>query len=814
METLTQDLRYALRQLAKYPGFSAVAILTLALGVGANTAVFSVIHALLLRALPYHDADHLVRIYAVSQEKGEFRGTFSPPDIDDLKRSQTVFQDVAAFEFQPGNSGGTLIGAGQPHYLATTYVSGNFFSTLQASAEKGRVLLPRDDVKGQDLQLVISHGLWERQFGSDPNVVGRTVTADSITSARATFTIVGVMPASFQYPVLQSEAWAPLSLVTDDMVPHRRGIRWLSLIGRLKPGVTLEQAQLETSLQLKQLETAYPTANSGWEAARVIGLRDSIVGNVRPALLVLFGAVSLVLLIACANIANLLLARGTSRTREIAVRSAFGAARVRLVRQLLSESLVLALFGSAAGLLLAYGMLRILLTMSAGTIPNPEQVTIDPLVVVFSISAALLVWPVFGLMPAWKSSSVNIVDGLKEGARGASAGRQRTGIRELLVIGETAVAVMLLVATGLLLNSLWRLTHVDPGFNAAGVLRVHLTVPSEAFEHDRDQQYRTQMIERVAAVPGVVAVGGSKNAPLNGSGEPYPFALTPASSSMQRNAIVPGAGAYIVTPGYFEALQIPLKAGRFFSRQDEAGTGQVLVVNESFAKRMWGTTNVVGNVLYLGKQPLEVIGVVQDVHNEGLASEARDTVYMPEKIAPRSSLNLFIRTKGNPLLLVSAIHEAIWSIDKDQALSDVSTMEHIVSENVAQPRFFTVLLSVFGGLAVLLAAIGAYGVISYSVRERTQEFGIRIALGADRVEVLALVIRQAMTLAGIGLGIGLVAAVVGTRALGSLLFGVKPLDFATFAAAAVVLIMVALLAAYLPARSATKVDPLVALRYE
>ena len=811
METFAQDVRYAVRQLAKYPGFSVVAILTLALGAGANTAVFSVIHALLLRPLPYHEADRLVRVYAVSEEKGELRGTFSPPDIDDLRRWQSVYQDLAAFEFWPGNSGGTLIGVGQPHYLATTYVSGDFFSTLQATAEKGRVLLPHDDIKGQNLQLVISHGLWERQFGSDPNVIGRAVTADTVTSSRATFTIVGVMPAAFEYPVPQAEAWAPLSLVTDDMVPHRRGIRWLSLIGRLKPGVRIQQAQLETSLKLKQLETAYPVANSGWGSALVLYLRDSIAGDVRPALLVLFGAVSLVLLIACANIANLLLARGTSRAREIAVRSAFGATRVQLVRQLLSESLVLAVFGSAAGLLLAYGMLLVLLAMSAGTIPNPEQVTIDPLVIIFSVGAALLVWPIFGLMPAWKSSSVNMVDALKEGARGTSAGRQHTGMRELLVIGETAIAAVLLVATGLLLNSLWRLTHVDPGFNSQSVLRVHITIPSSVSAQDRDHQYREQMIESVASLPGVIAVGGSKNVPLNGSGEPYEFSLAPFT---QRGSIRPGAGAYMVTPGYFEALQIPLKSGRFFTKQDEAGDGRVLVVNESFAKKVWGSEDVVGKVLYVGKMSCDVIGVVSDVHNEGLANKARDTVYMPEKLAPRSSLNLFVRTKSNPLQLVSAIRAAIWSVDKDQAVSDISTMQQIVSQNVAQPRFFTVLLSIFGALAVLLAAIGAYGVISYSVRERTREFGVRIALGADRAQVLALVIQQAMKLIGLGLSAGVLGALATTHLLRNLLFGVKPMDVPTLVVAAILLLGVGLVAAYVPAHSATRIDPLVALRHE
>ena len=812
METLFQDTRYALRQLVKYPGFSTIAILTLALGVGANIAVFSVIDALLLRPLPFHDADRLARIYDANRESGELHGVFSPQDVDDLKQSQTVFESVASFAFFPGNSGGTLLDVTEPHYVPTAYVSSDFFSTLKSTAALGRVLQPSDDVKGQNAQLVLSYGVWERQFGKDPNIIGRRVTADRITSKRMTYTIVGVMPPSFDYPSPQVEAWAPISLETDDMVPHRRGIRWMNVIGRLKPGVSIQQAQNETSLKLKQLETAYPVTNSGWGSSTVVSLRDSIVGNVRPALLILFGAVALVLLIACANIANLLLARGSSRTREIAVRSAFGAERARLVRQLLTESLLLALLGSAAGLILGYGMLQVLVAMSAGTIPHADQVSINPAVVGFAVAAALLVWPVFGLMPAWRSSHVNIVDALKEGARGSSSGRQHKGMRELLVIGETALAAMLLVAAGLLLNSLYHLVNVDPGFNADRVLRVHLTVPSGLGHKDReDIQYRNNMLDRIAEVPGVVAVGGSKTVPLNGGGEPYEFDLTPFK---ERGPIRPGAGVFIVTPGYFEALEIPVRAGRVFSRQDETRQDCQLMVNESLQKKVWASVSAVDKILYLGTTPCQVIGVVADVHNEGLANEARDTVYVPERISPRSSLNLFVRTKGDPLKMIPSIRQAIWSVDKEQAVFDIATMQQLISENIAPPRFFTVLLSVFGGLAVLLAAIGAYGVISYSVRERTQEFGIRIALGADRGEVLRLVIRQAMTLTGIGLGVGLIAALATTRALSSLLFGVKPLDVPTFAAAAIVLMLVALMAAYLPARSATKVDPLVALRYE
>lgn len=810
MTTLLQDFRYGLRQLGKYPGFSIIAVLTLALGVGANTAVFSVIYTVLVRPLPYHDADRLVRIYDANPERGVLRGVFSPQDFDDLKASQTVFENVASFSFFPGNSGGTIIGVGEPHYLSTAYVSGDFFSTLKVSAERGRVLLPHDDVKGQNLSLVLSHGVWERQFGSDPNVVGRTVTADTITDGRQTFTIVGVMPPSFSYPATEVEAWAPVSLMTDNMVPHRRGIRWMSVIGRLKPDVAIQTAQVETSLKLKQLETAYAVSNAGWGSSLVVSLRDSIVGNVRPALLVLFGAVALVLLIACANISNLLLARGTSRLREIAVRSALGAERARLMRQLLTESLLMAMAGSALGLLLASGLVRVLITLSAGTIPYGQQISINPVVVGFCMAAAVIVWPVFGLMPAWKSSAVNIVDALKQGSTSASADRRRAGMREMLVVGETAIAAMLLVATGLLLNSLWRLVHVDPGFNADHVLRVHITVPS-SLSDEKGQAYRRQMLDRVSEVPGVVAVGGSKTVPLDGSGEPYEFGLTPFT---QRGPIRPSAGDYIVTPGYFEALQIPLRAGRTFSRQDDATDGKFLVVNESFAKKVWGSNDAVGKTLYVGTTACEVIGVVADVHNEGLANEARETVYLPERLSPRSSLNLFIRTKDNPLMSIAAVRNAIWSVDKDQAVSDVATMQQLVSDNVAQPRFFTVLLSVFGVLAVILAAIGAYGVISYSVRERTQEFGIRIALGAGRAEVLALVLKQAMALAAIGLSLGLIGALATTRLLSTLLFGIRPLDPATFAAAATLLLAVALLATYLPARAATKVDPIVALRYE
>ena len=805
MDTVLQDLRYAVRTLLQNPGFIATAIITLALGIGANTAMFSVVNALLIKPLPYADADRIVRIYDVNQERGVAHGEFSPQDFADLKRESRIFEHLSAFNFVPGLTGKNLSGIGEPRQLSTAFVSGDFFPTLGARAALGRTLQPSDDAVGNDHSLVLSDGFWRSQMGSDPSIIGRLVSVGD-----QPFTVVGVMPPDYQFPSPAAQAWAPLSLVTDDDVPHRRGIRWLSVVGKLRPDKTAAEAQAQVSLFLKGLENQFGDTNAGWGNAAVISLQESLVGGVRPVLLILLAAVAFVLVIACANIANLLLARGNSRGRELAIRTALGANRKRLVRQLMTESLLLAICGAAIGLFVARWGVRLAYLWSSGTILQSHPITIDSHVIAFCVLASLLTWPVFGLVPALTIPGASLYNSLKEGGLGSGSGRAKSAWREKLVIAEIALAVVLVVSSGLALKSFWRLIHVDPGFTSQHVLSLRVTIPeSKTSDPVRFDAYKKEIFDRLAALPGVVAVGGSKTLPLYGGGEPYSFSVdAPAAAKVQ-----PRSGAHIVTPGYFRALAIPLVAGRTFSDSDSKSV-PTLVINQALARKHWPGQDPVGRKVYFGKTALEVIGVVGDVRNEGMAQAPEAAMYVPAHFFPRSRLNLFIRSTGNPLALAGAVRQAIWSVDKNQPIDDIASLDSVVSSNVAQPRFFAVLLATFGALALLLAGVGTYGVIAYTVRQQTQEFGVRMALGAQRRDVLFSVLKRSLRLAAIGLGIGIVAALAGTRILSSLLFGVSPTDPATFVGTAAVLGLVALLASYLPARWATRVDPMVALRYE
>ena len=802
METLLQDIRYAWRSLSKSPGFTSIALLTLVLGIGANTAIFTVVNGVLLRPLPYDNSDRIVQVYDQNPERGTTYGPFSPQDFEDLKRNNNAYETLAAYDYYASLTGMNLVGSGEPLRVETAYVSDGFFQTFGVSAALGRVLLPEENIVGRDKVVVLSDGLWRRRFGSDAGIIGQKITLED-----KPFTIIGVMPRSFEFPAREVEVWAPLSLVSDDMVPHRRAIRWLSVIGRIKPGQTVQSATSGTTVILRQLEQQYPDDNKGWGPSILRPLEDVLVGNVRPALLVLLAAVGLVLLIACANLANLLLARGTARSREIAVRVALGAQRSRLIRQLLTESIVLSLIAGVISLVIAISGTKSLIALGASTIPRTQSIHVDGSVIVFSFVVSVITGILFGLLPAVKVTALNFYDALKQGGRGFSSGGNR--LREALVVAEMAVAAMLLVGSGLVLKSLWKLVNVDPGFDAQPVLALRISIPKSKYANDQQEvNYRNRLMQSIASVPGVVAVGGSKTMLLKGGGEPYEFTLQGPKGPVD---VRPRAGVFMITSDYFRALGIALLRGRSFNETEKSG---VVVINQATAQQYWPGEDPVGKSIALGKYPFEIVGIVENVHNDGLTAEAATAIYVPINIFQRSNLNIFVRAAVPPLSLVNAVQRAIWSVDKDQPITDIAPLNQKVAATTSQPRFFTLLLGIFGALAVMLAAIGAYGVLAYMVRQRTNELGIRMALGAQPSDLRTMVLAQGCKVALVGLVIGVVGALLTTRLLSSLLFGVTARDPFTFVAAGLVLSTVALLACYLPARRATKVDPMVALRYE
>ncbi len=811
MESWLTDLRYGLRTLAKSPGFTLVALLTLGLGIGANAAIFSVVQGVLLRPLPYQEPERLVRVFHTHAEQGVMDGAFSPQDFDDLTRElagpRGPWERLGAYFFTPGQSGMTLTGEGEPRRLEAAMVSAGFFTALGVEAARGRTLRPEENVPGADRVVLLSDRLWRRSFGADPRIVGGTLRLDG-----EAYTVAGVMPPSFQFPAREVDLWAPISLIGEDDIPHRRSLRWMHVVGRLRPGTSLERADVQTDALLARLAAAYPDSNEGWSAGRVVPLHEALVGDVRPALVVLLAAVAGVLLIACANLANLLLARATTRGRELAVRAALGAARRRLVRQLLTESVLLALAGGVLGLFLAVWGVDALVALAAGELPRPDEVTPDARVVAFTFAVSLLTGLAFGLLPALRASRLaDLHAALKEGGRGGGGGRGRSLARNGLIVAETALAVVLLVAAGLMLRSFWSLVHVDPGFRAENVLSLSLTFP-EYPEPTQLAAARDEVIRRVEELPAVIAAGASKTLPLEGGGEPYGFTVPGRAGALAE--VQPQAGTFIVSPGYFRALGIPLLAGRSFTARDDDGERPVVVVNRAFARQLWGGEEAVGKTLLLGEIPLEVVGVVGDVRSGGLAAEPGSAVYIPQSLAPRSDMKLFLRTAADPLAVAGAVREAIWSFDRDLPISDVAALAQVVAEDVARPRFLTTLLGLFGALALTLAAVGLYGVVAYGVGQRTHEIGIRMALGARRGQVLRNVVGQGMRWTLLGLALGLAGAFAATRLLAGLLFGVAPTDAATFAGVALLLATAAALASWLPARRAAATDPLTALRSE
>ncbi len=802
MNGLMRDLRYAMRTLRRTPGFTAVAVLTLALGIGANAAVFSVINGVLLQPLPYPEPERIVRVLHEAPEDGFAvrRGAFSPQDFQDLRDGSEAYDALAAY--MEGNL--VFTGSGEPEEISGAFVSADFFKVLGVPPQAGRVPAAEEHIEGNDRVAVVSAEFARRRFGETDKLVGRTLLLGG-----EPFTVTGIMPASFDFPARAIDVWVPLSRIGEDDIPSERDLRWQSVIGHLAPGASLQAAANEANGIVRRLAAAWPESNEGWDRASVITLHDALVGDIRPALLTLFGAVAFVLLIVCANLANLLLARGNARGRELAVRTALGARRSRLARQVLTESMLLALAGGTVGLLLAAWGIDGLLTLAADTIPRPGEIRLDLGVAGFTLIASAVTGVVFGLLPSLTVSRVNLRESLSEGGRGGTAGRARLGMRKALVSAQVALAVVLLIGAGLLLRSFWNLTKVDPGFNDDNVLALSVSTPSEVMDSERRDAYRSELIARIEQLPGVLAVGGGKTVPLQGEGEPYAFRVPGRAEP-----VTPEMGVFPVTPGYFRALGIPLLLGREFSTADETSEATVVIVNRAFAERYLADRDAVGSSLELFDTAFTIVGVAGDVRHEGIAREPGPAVYLPTSIMPRSSLQLFVRTAGDPVLIANAVRQAVWDINPDQPIAKVAAMRQVLAQTVARPRLFTLLLGLFGGIAIVLAALGIYGVIAYSLSLRTQEFGVRMALGAKGGDLLRLLVTQGLSPVLLGIAAGLLAALGVTRALSSQLYGVGSLDPLTFAGVALLLLAVATLATCLPARRAMRVNPIEALRHE
>ncbi len=804
MQTLWQDLRYGVRMLVKKPAFTLIAVITLALGIGANTAIFSVVNSVLLRPLAFNEPDRLARLYEENRGHNFFRQSVSAPNFQDWKNQSQFFEHLAAYYNQSAN----LTGFDEPERVSLAAVSADFFKALKVEPVMGRAFSPEEYKPGGPRLVVLSYSFWQRRFGADTNILGKTLTLEGNS-----FTIIGVMSREAQWPAA-AQFWTPLRL---DFATAGRRSQFLSVIGRLKPGVSLSQARAEMGSIAERLAREYPEQNSGWSVA-MVPVTELIVGSIRPALLTLLGAVGFVLLIACANVANLLLARNASREREVAIRAAHGASRWRLIRQHLTESALLAVAGAALGLLLAAWATDTLVALSAG-IPRAEEIGIDRRALGFTLAISLLTGLVFGLLPALQISRPNLNESLKEGGRGSS-GFSRHRLRSLLVISEVALSLMLLVGAGLMIKSFRQLRAVDPGFDPERVLSMRLSLSRARYTQPAQQAaFCEQLTGRLATMPGVESVAA--------------IAMRPFIDGYWSNSFViegrpplPG-GQFIAadnnraTPDYFRAMSIPLRKGRAFTQQDSAQSPPVVIISETMANRFWPNEDPIGQRLTVhdgGPNPRQIVGIVGDIKHDGLeATVIRPAMYMPFAQSPTQSLTLIVRGAGDVASLTAAGRSRVRELDKDMPIDNVIMLSQLVSDSVAQERFSTLLLSIFAAVALLLALVGIYGVMSYTVEQRAHEIGIRLALGARGPDVLRLVVGHGMRLAGAGVAIGLAAALAMAKLItgfSGLLHGVKATDPATFALISLLLLAVALMACLIPARRAMKVDPMVSLKYE
>ena len=801
MTNLRQDLRYGLRMLLKNPGVTLIIVMTLGLGIGANTAIFSVANAVLLRRLPYPDSDQLAWLWVDNRGEGIREDITSWPNFIDWREQNRVFQEIAAVREQKFN----LTGTGEPEELRGALVSANFFELMRSSPLRGRGFTADEEQEGRDSVVVISDALWQRRFGGDANIIGKTLTLDG-----QRYNIIGITASGFQFPN-KTELWKPLT--ADAQVRGNRSLFWLPVIGRLKPGVMQAQAQAEMDNIARRLEKQYPDSNTGF-GINVVLMHEQMVGKIRPALRVLLGAVVCVLLIACANVASLLLAQGAARQKEIAIRVALGAARWRVLRQLLTESLLLALLSGALGLLVAQWGVRTLVALGPGDLPRIENIGVDGRALLFTLGISLVIGVVFGLSPALQALTLGLNEVLKEGERGGTRlSSQRT--RAALVIAEIALALPLLLGAGLLLKSSWHLQQVNLGFNAERVLKARLKLPESKYrEGVAVANFYQRLTERLNVIPGVQSAGAISNVLLNKVHNSGGIAIEgrPAPDGPRPELPIDS-----ISPDYFQVMGMQIVQGRPLTLQDKREGTPITVVNETMARRFWPNEDPIGKRITfdeLGPQArwLTVVGVVRDSMRQGIDQGIRIECFLPHAQEPVRAMEMVIRTTSDPLTMTRAVREAVWSLDKDLALSEIETVEQMLGKQAAPRRFNLLLLGSFALIALVLAAVGIYGVMAYSVAQRTSEIGIRLALGAQTSDILKLVMKQGMLLAIIGLVIGLLAAFALTWLLGTLLFGVSATDPLTFAVTPLLLLSIVLLACLIPARRAAKVDPLITLR--
>ena len=809
MQTFFRDLRYSIRMLLKSPGFTSVAVLSIALGVGANTAVFSVINAVLLKSLPYNEPENLMLVWGTGAgDVLPLRSQVSATDVADFRKQNTSFEDVATYSgWYP-----IMSGNGTPERIPAIQIGDGFFNVMKGKPILGRVFTAEEQENGKDFVIVLSHGLWQRRFGADREIVGKKVLLNS-----RPYTIVGVMGPDFRalpstLVLPEGQFYRPVAEGYDDT---KRDERHLRAIARLKPGVTPAQAQAEMTVLAQQLERAHPLTNKG-RGVHIASITEDTIGGAGRVLWMILGAVGFVLLVACANVANLLLARSTARQKEMTIRSAIGAARGQLIRQLLTESLVLAFLGGGLGLLIAFWGTGIIEEIGSKINPMFNGFRIDLRCLAFTFGVSILTGLIFGLAPALQMSRPNLSESLKESGRGSGGLAKGNRLRGVLVVTEVAMTLVLLVAAGLLVRTLFRLNQVDKGFNSQNVLTMNIGLPSLKYPKPENTiAFYKQATERIGALPGVKAAGITSVLPLSDNFDGRGLAVEDHPKPRGEEYSV---DLYVVTPGYLRAMEIPLQRGRTITEHDNTNTTKVALINRRMADELWANQDPIGKRIRFSpdeKNPWwTIVGVVNDVSQYALDQKAPMQIYLPHEQFPTSFNTIVVKTDGKPEEMTAAVRNAILSVDSEQAVFNVATLQELQANSILLRSFFMLLLIVFAALALILAVVGIYGVMSYAVTQRTQEIGIRLALGARAGDVLTLILRNGMILTAVGIVIGLAGAFALTRLLSVLLFGVQPTDALTFASVSVTLIIAAFVACYIPARRAARVDPLVALRYE